>query len=397
MGFGGHSAVSRPRIVRCSPARFILRPPEAESPINYMQVSAEASSPRVWALLGYKSGDNTQVRSLAAALQWPWETRQLRYRATELLSNLCLGPTLAGIDPSGSEPLHPPWPDLVITSGRRNEPVARWIREQSHGHTKLVQVGRPWARPSEFDLVLTTPQYSVPLAENVLQTQLPLHGLTVMTLEQATRQWRPRLAALPSPRIVLLVGGNSGTFLMTADRARQLRAAAEAVARETGGSLLMSDSARTPAAASDALFADVKVPHHAYRWGQSADENPYLGYLALGDRFIVSGDSVSMVAEACATGKAVYLMHPQRHPIAVEGVAEPGPDWLQPAWYRWRPVSHRLAQWLGPRRLRRDVPALLQALVDSGRASWLGGPEPAAPIAGSPDLARVVARVKALF
>ena len=362
-----------------------------------MQVSADAPSPTVWALLGYKAGDNTQVRSLAAALQWSWEPRQLRYRSTELLSNLALGPTLAGVNLAESDSLNAPWPDLVISSGRRNEPVARWIREQSGGHTQLVHVGRPWARPSVFDLVLITPQYYVPPADNVLQTQLPLHGLTAARLEQAAQQWRPELAALPSPRIVMLVGGNSGTFLMTVDRVRQLRAAAESIAQETGGSLLISDSARTPTAASDALFAGVDVPHHAFRWGQTAGDNPYLGYLALGDRFLVTGDSVSMVAEACATGKGVYLMHPQRHPIALQGGREPGPDWLQPAWYKWRPLSHRLAQRLGPRRLRRNVPALLQELVDSGRASWLGGPEPVAPIAGNPDLVRVVARVKALF
>ena len=362
-----------------------------------MQLRADASLPRVWALLGYKAGDNTQVRSLATALDWPWESRQLRYRATELLSNLFLGPTLAGVDSRASDALVPPWPELVITSGRRNEPVARWIRAASGQHTKLVQVGRPWAQPSAFDLVLTTPQYQVPAAVNVAELQLPLHGVTAAKLEQAAQQWAPQFAALPAPRIVVLVGGNSGSFLLTADRVRQLRDAATSMARHTGGSLLITDSARTPPAARELLFADLDVPHRVFRWGSGSGNNPYLAYLALGDRFIVTGDSVSMVAEACATGKAVYLVHPGQHPIELVAGVESRPDWLQPGWYGWRPLSHRLAQRLGPRRMRRDVPALLQSLVDSGRAAWLGGPAPAAPLAGSPDLDLAVARVKALF
>jgi mitochondrial fission protein ELM1 len=356
-----------------------------------------AEVPRVWALLGYKAGDNTQVRSLAEALGWPCRLCQLRYRATELLSNLLLGPTLAGLDIAASDTLEPPWPDLVITSGRRNEPVARWIRQAAGGQTKLVHLGRPWARPNNFDLVITTPQYRVPDADNVLELDLPLHGLTLASLDDAARRWLPELAALPSPRVVLLVGGDSGSFLLTADRVRRLRSVAAAIARETGGSLCITDSARTPAAARAALFADLEVPHHEFRWGSDTGDNPYLGYLACGDRFIVTGDSVSMVAEACATGQAVYLVHPQRHPLRL-GDGDPlRPDWLRAGWYRWRPVSHRLGQRFGPKRLRRDVPVLLQRLVDTGRAAWLGGPPPVAPRAGSPDLLLAVARVKALF
>jgi mitochondrial fission protein ELM1 len=375
----------------------MLRAPEAGTPTTDMQQSADAPLPRVWALLGYKAGDNTQVRSLATALQWPWESRQLHYRSTELLSNLLLGPTLAGVSPAASDRLEPPWPDLVISSGRRNEPVARWIRKTSGGKTKLVHVGRPWADPGHFDLVLTTPQYAVPPAANVMEIPLPLHGLTVARLQSAREQWSAVLSALPAPRIVLLVGGNSGTFLLTADRIRQLRAAADRRVREAGGSLLVTDSARTPAEARDALFADLDVPHHAFRWGHDGDDNPYLGYLALGDEFIVTGDSVSMVAEACATGKPVFLVHPQKHPVALPDVPVPRADWLRPGWYRWRPLTHRLAQQIGPRRMRRDVPALLQSLVNAGRAAWLGGAAPQAPLPGSPDLPRVVARVKTLF
>ena len=362
-----------------------------------MQLDGDAPLPSVWALLGYKAGDNTQVRSLATALQWPWESRQLRYRSTELLTNLLLAPNLYGIDTAGSDQLEPPWPDLVISSGRRNEPVARWIREASGGRTRLVHVGRPWAQPEHFDLVLTTPQYRVPPADNVMEIPLPLHGLTLAKLEQAAAEWKPQFASLPSPRIVVLAGGNSGTFLMSVDRIRQVRAAVDALARETGGSLLVTDSARTPARAGDELFRDLELPHHTFRWGRDTGPNPYLGYLALGDRFVVTGDSVSMVAEACATGKAVYLVHPGRHPLPLPGAPEPAADWTRLDWYRWRPLSHRLAQRIGPVRMRRDVPGLLQSLVDRGRASWLGGPEPTSPIAGSPDLARVVARIKGLF
>ena len=36
-------------------------------------------------------------------------------------------------------------------------------------------------------------------------------------------------------------------------------------------------------------------------------ENPYLGFLALADAFVVTEDSVSMISEAASTGKPVYV------------------------------------------------------------------------------------------
>lgn len=39
------------------------------------------------------------------------------------------------------------------------------------------------------------------------------------------------------------------------------------------------------------------------------EENPYFGLLALADAIIVTSDSVSMVSEACATGKPVHVFN----------------------------------------------------------------------------------------
>ncbi|HSD34514.1 MAG TPA: ELM1/GtrOC1 family putative glycosyltransferase, partial [Alphaproteobacteria bacterium] len=156
----------------------------------------DGRSPRVWVLAGHKAGDNAQLMALAGALGWPVEVKRLAYRPSELATNLLLRVTLAGLA-KGREGLTPPWPDLVLTAGRRNEPVARWIRSQAGPDTKLVHVGRPWAPPDRFDLVIATPQYFVPEAQNVLTVGMPLHGITPAALGEAAAQWRSRLEHLP--------------------------------------------------------------------------------------------------------------------------------------------------------------------------------------------------------
>ena len=109
-----------------------------------MTVSQTTKQPLVWVLLGQKAGDNNQVLALAEQLPWPFQCKNFDYRPFEIVTNRLLGVTLAGVDRKRSSELSAPWPDLVITAGRRNEPVARWIKRQSGGKTRLVHMGRPW-------------------------------------------------------------------------------------------------------------------------------------------------------------------------------------------------------------------------------------------------------------
>lgn len=316
----------------------------------------------VWCLLGRKAGDNTQVCALADELGYGFEQKFILARPWELLTHFGMGPTLAGIDSGASSTLQAPWPDLVISAGRRNEPVARWIKQQSGDRTRLVHIGRPWAALDVWDLVVTTPQYFLPQQDNILHNSLPLHRVSAAELELAGENLRERIATLPRPWIAVLVGGDSGRFVFTAAKGECLGEQADHLARATGGSLLVTDSPRTPQAAGDALVARLTAPSLCYRWGSGDSDNPYRGLLALADIFVVTGESMSMLGEAAATGRPLYIFD----------VGDGGtPWWRLRHSYRYKPLSHRLAMRFGPSRMRRDIGNIQQALVDGQRAAWL--------------------------
>jgi mitochondrial fission protein ELM1 len=358
-----------------------------------------AAPPRVWLLTGRKAGDNNQVRALAETLQWPFETRKFRYRSWELLTNRLLGVTLAGIDRTASSSLEPPWPDLVITAGRRNEPVARWIRRQSGGHTRVVHLGRPWAPLRCFDLIIATPQYSLPQRTNILTVDLPLHRIKPAVLEASGADWAGRLGHLPRPYWTVLLGGDSGPFVFTPAKARRLGNWVNERVRAEGGSVLVTDSARTPAAAYDAFLGSLQVPRNTYHWGAGGGDNPYLAYLALADRLVVTGESMSMLAEAAATGTPLWLSDLSDCPRDLGGRPEHcRPWWLLGHGYRFKPLSHRLAMWLAPRRMRRDVSRIQTRLIEHGRAVWAGQDWQASARQGQDgDCERAAGRVRALF
>jgi mitochondrial fission protein ELM1 len=321
-------------------------------------------------LAGRKAGDNTQLLALAEALGWPFEVKKIYNHKFELLANLLFGATLAGIDRERSDRLEPPWPDLVLTAGRRNEPVARWIRKQSSGKTRLVHVGRPWAPLECFDLIITTSQYNLPEQPGVLTVDLPLHAQTREALDQLRDEWVSRFSHLPEPRWVVLLGGDSGPFVFTVAKAQRLAAWLNARVGEAGGSVLVSNSARTPEVAYQAFLDTLEVPVYAYHWG-SDEENPYQGYLAVADRFVVTGESMSMLAEAAAAQRPLYIFDLSDTPADTsQGTGRPW--WLIPHNFRYKPLTHRLAMRLAPKRMRRDISRIQSALVQSGVAAWAG-------------------------
>ena len=368
--------------------------------------TAPRPPPRVWVMLGHKAGDNSQILALAEALGWPFEIKRLVYRPTELLTNLLAPLTLLGILRRRSSPLAPPWPDLIISAGRRNEPPCRWIQAHADRRVRLVHCGRPWAALECFDLVVTTPQYRLPQRPNVLHNTTPLQRVSARRLEEARSLWQPRLAHLPKPHIAVMIGGNAGPYVFDREAAALLGRAASALARRQGGSLLVTSSARTPRGALDALEAALDGPTEVFRWTPAAAaDNPYFGYLSVADAFVVTCESMSMLTEACSTRKPVYMFDldtgPELNWPLLASLIGPVPatSWSRRLRrLRFQPLVYRTAMVTGPMRLTRDVRIIQRQLIAEGRAVWLGQEfPPGPPPPPLDDVARAAARVKALF
>ncbi len=370
-------------------------------------VSFAKRPPTVWLMMGHRAGDNSQVLALAEALGWPYEIKRFLYKRTELLSNLLSGPTLAGVVKEGSSPLGAPWPDLIISAGRRNEPICRWIQQQAAPgkRVRLVHCGRSWAKIERFDLIVTTPQYRLPQRPNVLHNATPLHRVTRERLDEAAAHWAPRLLDLPQPYVAVIIGGNSGPFTFDHAAARRLARQASKLANDLGGSLLVTTSARTPADKVDTFERCSSAPGALFRWSKDAAENPYFGFLGLADQTIVTGDSMSMLAEACATRKPVHIFDLGEGKYAMRQTAAgaaPAETPSRPWWKGWekghlKSFIYRLGMRFGPQRMTRDIRIVHARLLEQGQAVWLGDPFPEGTPPPVESVTRAVARVRALF
>ena len=105
-----------------------------------------------------------------------------------------------------------------------------------------------------------------------------------------------------------MIGGSTRRKTFTSAMAQDLCHRGNTVAADLNGALLVSTSRRTGDIV-DTISEELNASAMLHRW-DSDDENPYVGYLALADAIIVTGESVSMCSEACATGKPVYIFAP---------------------------------------------------------------------------------------
>ena len=202
-----------------------------------------------------------------------------------------------------SDHIEPPWPDLLIATGRHSVLASLRVKQFSP-KTFRVQIQNPAIATSNFDLVIT-PRHDRLAGDNVLSTQGSMHRITPETLEQGAKRWQPVYAHLPHPRIAVLIGGPNGAYGMGPEEMRQLAGQLAHLCDTYGAGLMVTTSFRT-GEANKALLHQALDGLPAVIWDGSGD-NPYFGLLGLADAIIATPDSVNMVTEAASTGKPVYI------------------------------------------------------------------------------------------
>lgn len=278
---------------------------------------------RIWVLLGHRRGDNNQLLALAEALGGPFETRSLGYRRLWALYLRLFPTSPALLDRRSRATLGPPWPDLVIGVGRRSVAVARWIRRQSGGRARLVRLGNPRADPALFDLVITTPQYPVPPAPNVLVLPLALARHSGIVASPAEAEI---LAQWPRPHLLFSLGGTTRYWRFPDAAVAAAAAALAERARASGGTLIVASSPRTPPGALEAIGAALGDGANCQLVDDGRVRFPVL--LGDADEHAVTADSVSMISEAVLTGKPVALVPVELDPegerrLGRRGLASP--------------------------------------------------------------------------
>ena len=267
-----------------------------------------SKAPHTWLVLGDKPGDNRQVEIIAERLRWPVERRNVIPKPEWAFNKPRVRPTLAIFDEEKSDELAAPWPDLILTIGRRPSSAALWIQEQSGGRTRIVLVGKPSGAIGPYDLVVASAEQFLPPLPTVMTIGLPLMRVDPAAVAAGASEWAPRFADLPRPWLAVLLGGPTGPFLFDKPLAQRVLNAVRDHGEQERGTAFVVTSRRTPQAVVDSLRDGLPANARLFAWGDAAAGNPYAALLGLADAALVTADSISMQTEVARQGLPLGIM-----------------------------------------------------------------------------------------
>jgi mitochondrial fission protein ELM1 len=259
-----------------------------------------------WIITDGKAGDENQCVGVAEAMGLRHELRRVSPRApfTWFMPKGPIdpreGPGKPG-SPIAGEP-----PDVVIGSGRRAAAYVRAVKKLSGGRTftMFLKDARTGTRAADF---IWVPAHDRLRGDNVLVTLTSPHKVAQAALAAARANPPREIAALPSPRVAVLVGGDSRHHRFKPEDITRFTQALSALAAQ-GVGLMGSRSRRTPEALA-ALVGETFTRARGWWWDGSGP-NPYIALLANADYIVVTADSVNMIGEAAATGVPVLVFEP---------------------------------------------------------------------------------------
>ncbi|MBI5872651.1 MAG: mitochondrial fission ELM1 family protein [Candidatus Omnitrophica bacterium] len=210
--------------------------------------------------------------------------------------------------------------DMVVSAGSSLAAVNCSIAFEDNARS--VSIMKPGIEPfSRFDLVIIPQHDRPPQRKNILSLLGSLNAVSPVSIKndfQKLLEDRPELKSLESfdkPRIGLLVGGDSKHYTLTAEMADFLCSQIKRFLEERQGVIFLTTSRRTPASVVKVLRAHFEGYPACRLFVVASEANPRGAVGAifyLSDCVIVSGESISMVSEAAASGRHVVVFEPSR-------------------------------------------------------------------------------------
>jgi uncharacterized protein len=258
-----------------------------------------------WVLTDGKAGDEAQCLGVAERLLLTPVVRRVKPRAPWVWL-MPWGP----IDPREApgrpdSPIAPPWPEIVIASGRRAAAYLRRIRREGRGRVLTVFLKDPGVGARAADLVWA-PEHDGLRGAGVIATLTSPHRISPERMAEARRS-RPAWLEAGRTHVGVMLGGDSRHHRFGPADVERLSGLLAHIA-DAGAKLVVTPSRRTPAALADAVRRT--CARTGGFWWDGSGGNPYIPILAHADHLVVTADSVNMLGEAAATGKPIHLFAP---------------------------------------------------------------------------------------
>ena len=192
--------------------------------------------------------------------------------------------------------------DLVISCGRKSV-IPSAIIKKKNTNIFTIHIQDPKVNYKNFDVIIA-PEHDELKGENVISSKGSIHYITQSEIEKAKNYL---VNKFHNENVVsLILGGPSKYYSFSNEELTQVFRKIKSNFISQGYKALVIPSMRTPKRIIDLAMKEfVKVGFVV----NTVDKQAYLSALALATNIVVTCDSTSMISEAAASGKPIFVAH----------------------------------------------------------------------------------------
>ena len=194
--------------------------------------------------------------------------------------------------------------DLVISCGRKSVIPSIFIKKKNK-KIFTIHIQNPKVRFNNFDLIVA-PEHDELKGENIITSKGAIHYITRLEIEKA----RPYLHnKIQNEKIVsLILGGPNKYYNFSNEELTNIFGEIKSSFISQGYKAIIIPSMRTPKRIIDLAINEFLTDGFVVN---SVDKQAYLSSLAIANSIVVTCDSTSMISEAAASGKPIFVAHMQ--------------------------------------------------------------------------------------
>ena len=194
--------------------------------------------------------------------------------------------------------------DLVVSCGRKSVIPSIFIKKKNK-KIFTIHIQNPKVRFNNFDLIVA-PEHDELKGENIITSKGAIHYITRLEIEKA----RPYLHnKIQNEKIVsLILGGPNKYYNFSNEELTNIFGEIKSSFISQGYKAIIIPSMRTPKRIIDLAINEFLTDGFVVN---SVDKQAYLSSLAIANSIVVTCDSTSMISEAAASGKPIFVAHMQ--------------------------------------------------------------------------------------
>ena len=193
-------------------------------------------------------------------------------------------------------------PDLIISCGRKSV-IPSILLKKKNKKIFSIHIQDPKVNFNNFDIIIA-PEHDNLVGDNIISSKGAVHYITQLEIERAKPYLKDKIK---SQKIVsLILGGPNRYYSFSNEELVGVFKKIKIDFISAGYKAIIIPSLRTPKRIIDLAINEFDSGNFV---ANSVDKQAYLSALALATCVVVTCDSTSMISEAAASGKPIYVAH----------------------------------------------------------------------------------------